>query len=666
MHPLTPLSRGLGVMGMILAFVFLKNLDSLLEIFEDGTLPISELRWVILIVAAIALGAAVVVGLFTFVAWRREEYAITDEAVWHRRGIIFRSQRHARLTRIQSVNITHGLVGRLFKLGSVTIEVAGGAGSNVVLGLLSSSNLESLRGEILSQANRARAVEKGELPAEGDPGAGAGTTPPVLAVGDESEPAGHPHPATLAGHPGVQAAHPGAQPPAAPAGHPHPATPAGHPGVQAAHPGAQPPAAPAGHPHPATPVGHLSRAASRVDALLATEADSGTQIFAVPTRQLLRSVLFNLGVMISSAIGLVVIAVGVAGLLLSSSWAGSLSFGAVFGFGTAAVAMLALPWKEFSQNYNFVANLTPEGIRLRAGLTSTRSQTIPVRRVQAVTISQPWLWRFPDWYRVTISQAGVGPSLEDSNKETNILLPVGDRDAMLRALWLIFPNLGCPDPVEKLIAGINGYTTDGGFLANPRRARIFSPLGWKRDAIFITDQVAMIRRGRIRRGLVVCALPRVQSHRVTRGPIQKRMWLADLQLHMASGSPVESYLSNMDASLAGELVEQLMVRCRQAQVREREDVWFERATAALEASGRELFEDGPEVGQAPPSALTPQSAAAGAPGASARLSGPAPQPNPVSQPAPQAAPTPQPDPAALADPAAPADPAPNSPEQPHE
>ena len=634
MHPLTPLSRGLGVMGMILAFVFFKNLDSLLEIFEDGTLPISELRWVILIVAAIALGAAVVVGLFTFFAWRREEYAITDEAVWHRRGIIFRSQRHARLTRIQSVNITHGLIGRLFKLGSVTIEVAGGAGSNVVLGLLSSSNLESLRREILSQANRARAVEKGELPAEGDPGAGAGTTPPVLAVGDESEPAGHPHRATPVGQPGVQAAHPGAQPPAAPAG-------------------------------------HLSRAASRVDALLATEADSGTQIFAVPTRQQLRSGLFNLGVMISSAIGLVVIAAGVAGLLLSSSW-GSVSFGAVFGFGTAAVAMLALPWKEFSQNYNFVANLTPEGIRIRAGLMSTRSQTIPVRRVQAVTISQPWLWRFPGWYRVTISQAGVGPSLEDSNKETNILLPVGDRDAMLRALWLIFPNLGCPDPVEKLIAGIDGYTTDGGFLANPRRARIFSPLGWKRDAIFITDQVAMIRRGRIRRALVVCALPRVQSHRVARGPIQKRMWLADLQLHMASGSPVESSLSNMDASLAGELVEQLMVRCRQAQVREREDVWFERATAALEASGRELFEDGPEVGQAPPSALTPQSAAAGAPGASARLSGPAAQPNPVSQPAPQAAPIPQPDPAALADPAAPADPAaladpaPNSPEQPHE
>lgn len=546
MHPLTPLSRGLGVMGMVLAFVFLKNLDSLLEVFEDGTLPVSQIRWVILIVALVALGSALVVGLFTFFAWRREEYAVTDEAVWHRRGIIFRSQRHARLTRIQSVNITHGLIGRIFKLGSVTIEVAGGAGSNVVLGLLSSSNLESLRSEILRQAQRAQAAENGQL---ADPGVATAAT---AATG-----------ATAA-----------------------PAT------------AAAPPLASGRAPHP----GHLARAVSRVDGLLSTEAESGSQIFAVPTGQLLRSVLFNLGVMIFSAFGLVVIAIAIAGLVLSPSWTDSLSFGAVFGFGTAAFAMLALPWKEFSQNYNFVANLTPEGIRIRAGLTSTRSQTIPVRRVQAVTITQPWLWRFPGWYQVTISQAGVGPSLEDSNKETNVLLPVGDRDAMLRALWLIFPNLGCPDPVEKLLAGIDGYTTDGGFLANPSRARIFSPLSWKREAIFLTDQVALIRRGRIRRKLVVCALPRVQSHRIARGPIQKRMRLANLQLHMASGSAVASYLLNMDATLAGELSEELTRRCRQAKVRERADMWLERAAAALETSGSDLFEGAAAVTQPAPAA----------------------------------------------------------------
>lgn len=516
-------------MGAILVFVFFKNIDSLLELFEDGSLSLSAVRWVVLIVAGGALAAALIVGAFTYFAWRREQYAVTDEAVWHRRGIIFRSQRHARLTRIQSVNITHGLIGRLFKLGSVTIEVAGGSDSSVVLGLLKSSELEELRHEILARVHQARSQESGAD--EAAPSLGEGTAP-VVATADPTE---------------------------------------------------------AGAPPATTSASSFSRFATRVDRVLATETEDGAQIYTVPPVQLLHSVLLNLGILISFAVGLGCAVVAIVALSTGHLGLGASSLGGLLGGGATVLALLAAPWNIFRRDYNFTAFLTPEGIRIKAGLTSTRSQTIPLQRVQAVTVSQPFLWRIPGWYRMTISQAGVGGPLEKDNEEVNVLLPVGERDTMLRALWLIFPDLGSTDPVAKIIGGIDGFGCAGGYTPNPARSRWFSPLTWRRDAIAVTDEVAMIRGGRITRSLVVVSLARVQSHKLSRGPLAKRLQLASVVLHMANGSPVASRLKNLDADQAMRLTETLIERCRSAQVRERDRRWLARAQAVLHTEGEALF-----------------------------------------------------------------------------
>ena len=100
-------------------------------------------------------------------------------------------------------------------------------------------------------------------------------------------------------------------------------------------------------------------------------------------------------------------------------------------------------WGRFSSEFGFRLAQSPDGIRLRHGLLETRAQTVPPGRVQAVRLSQPLLWRGRDWWRVEVNIAGYATQ-QDAGKET-VLLPVGERDQALLALWLVLPDLGVAD-----------------------------------------------------------------------------------------------------------------------------------------------------------------------------------------------------------------------------
>src|SRR5690606_27431748 len=79
-------------------------------------------------------------------------YAIDEETVHLRRGILFRQQRHARLDRLQSVDIRQPLVARFFGLCELTLETAGGTDSGVAIGFLKGSDADALRAELLARA----------------------------------------------------------------------------------------------------------------------------------------------------------------------------------------------------------------------------------------------------------------------------------------------------------------------------------------------------------------------------------------------------------------------------------------------------------------------------------------------------------------------------------
>ena len=49
----------------------------------------------------------------------------------------------------------------------------------------------------------------------------------------------------------------------------------------------------------------------------------------------------------------------------------------------------------------------PRTLTSQRGLTDTRTSSVPLHRVQAVAIEQPWLWRRPGWWSLKVNVAGA-------------------------------------------------------------------------------------------------------------------------------------------------------------------------------------------------------------------------------------------------------------------
>jgi putative membrane protein len=147
-HPITPLVRGWAVVGAALVILGQQSLDG----GPRGgliALVTSEYWWTLLA----ALAAIALVGWgYSVLAWRMTTYAIGEETVHLRRGILFRQQRHARLDRLQSVDIRQPLVARFFGLCELTLETAGGTDSGIAIGFLKGSDADELRAELLARA----------------------------------------------------------------------------------------------------------------------------------------------------------------------------------------------------------------------------------------------------------------------------------------------------------------------------------------------------------------------------------------------------------------------------------------------------------------------------------------------------------------------------------
>jgi putative membrane protein len=169
----------------------------------------SEYWWTLL--AAFAAVALVGWG-YSVLAWRMTTYAIGEETVHLRRGILFRQQRHARLDRLQSVDIRQPLVARFFGLCELTLETAGGTDSGIAIGFLKGTDADELRAELLARAAGLKVARPGRT-AAGRPHPATG---PLPATGQVAE--GAPHGAAAQGagfqEPAGQTGEPGAPAPA--------------------------------------------------------------------------------------------------------------------------------------------------------------------------------------------------------------------------------------------------------------------------------------------------------------------------------------------------------------------------------------------------------------------------------------------------------------------
>ena len=159
----------------------------------------------------------------------------------------------------------------------------------------------------------------------------------------------------------------------------------------------------------------------------------------VPTGRLVGSVLLSGGIVFVPLVVTLLILVNV-------SRTAAVVLGSVFA--TYAIGFAQGVWRRISSLYGFAVADAPDGIRIRRGLLGTVAETIPARRVQAVRLVEPLVWRLFGWCRLEVDVAGAAGREEGGGRSTTTttkaLLPVGSPDLARRLMTTVIPGSGPP------------------------------------------------------------------------------------------------------------------------------------------------------------------------------------------------------------------------------
>lgn len=179
LHPATPLLRGGIAFVAILGIVIANLRERLIEFFipapgmEQPSDPVDYVLnhgfvgWALL---AIAVGLIVIIAIF-WLSWRMHTFRVTDEAVEVRSGVLFRTNRKAKLDRIQGVSIEKPLLARLIGASRINVSVAG-QDANVKLEYLYAADADGMRQDVLTLASGVKLAERKQAEAvqtAGDP-----------------------------------------------------------------------------------------------------------------------------------------------------------------------------------------------------------------------------------------------------------------------------------------------------------------------------------------------------------------------------------------------------------------------------------------------------------------------------------------------------------------
>lgn len=268
-------------------------------------------------------------------------------------------------------------------------------------------------------------------------------------------------------------------------------------------------------------------------------------LLEVPLGRLVEGTVRSVG-LIGALVSLGVLA---AVTLLTRQWS-LLGFVVPFAFGVVPVAV-----NTVIRNFGFTAAESPDGLRLRHGLLETRAQTVPPGRVQAVRLTEPLLWRSKGWCRLEVDVAGY---VGEHQERASVLCPVAPRDEALRLLARVLPGV---DVDAVPVTGV------------PRSARWLDPAAWRQLGVGADDRVLVTRRGRFTRVVDVVLHEKVQSVRLSQGPVQRRLGLATLHLDTTPG-PVSAVAPHRDATEARRLVDAEVDLARTARAAARPDRWM--------------------------------------------------------------------------------------------
>jgi putative membrane protein len=187
----------------------------------------------------------------------------------------------------------------------------------------------------------------------------------------------------------------------------------------------------------------------------------------------------------------------------------------LFGFGIAL-------FRRFSQNYRFTVSETSAGMQVKRGLFDLSAQTIALHRVQGVVVTEPLLWRALGWARLDVSIAGYGVGMDEGPAPSTVL-PVGDR-RVVHAL------------ARHVLNGLDPETAR--LRSAPSRARWLAPVGFRFLRAGTTEHLVVTREGWFARRTHAAPQARVQSVRITQGPRQRMLGLADVHTDSPPGPTV--------------------------------------------------------------------------------------------------------------------------------
>lgn len=254
-----------------------------------------------------------------------------------------------------------------------------------------------------------------------------------------------------------------------------------------------------------------------------------------------------------------------------------LILGNIFDWGVAAagglvplaIALVGYLGKRLFGQFNYTLARTPAGLRITRGLTTLRSQTIPIHRVQALTISQPLPWRWINRARLHVTILGLGDLDGGEELSTSTLyLPIGTPQQIQVAIAAIWPGL----ELERL-------TVTGA----PARARWLHPFQFSWMGHALDDRVLVVRSGFTERSQAIVPHARVQGVKLLQGPLQRRLGLSSVDVNTTA--LLSATVPSLDAGDARALTFTQLDRARASRVNELEDPPGLRATLVPDASG---------------------------------------------------------------------------------
>ncbi|MFJ7155082.1 PH domain-containing protein [Streptomyces sp. NPDC101118] len=156
LHPVTPFRRAWAPVALV-AGVAMQNPERV----QEWGAGLSSGKGALIVAAAVPAAA-----LYGFLSWWFTHFAVTDTELRIRTGLLFRRTAHIRLDRLQAVDVTQPLLGRIAGVAKLKLDVVG-AEDKDELAFLGEREARKLRAELLARAAGfapAEAAQVGEAP----------------------------------------------------------------------------------------------------------------------------------------------------------------------------------------------------------------------------------------------------------------------------------------------------------------------------------------------------------------------------------------------------------------------------------------------------------------------------------------------------------------------